>query len=399
MCHACKSVNALGDFQRAFSERSEEKSSETSPLVDITNKIATFSSKSVFRARSGISRLLFNKYNYEKITREGEVLTVPKYRVSFCTNALLPNVDLIHYQTHDDLSHGHRFGGILSCGSVWHCPVCSSKISQYRAKEITNLHQTLTDSRGFSAFMLTLTVSHKKSTPLAESLDVIVKAFTYALNHRRFKEAFPDFLYVKSLEVTYGKNGWHPHIHALFFMPPFLSVYSPAIKDIFYPLVHSYFTRNGFSGSYKRAVDVVRSFTAAEYISKFGTPSYWRSGQELALAVYKEGHPFNLVESNPEKFCEYAENFHGRRQLTYSQKIKKIVPDFLRKSDEDVAESNDSEFSNDVVVSFSKEKWRFFQKNDHLDSLLFLAKESRESNYDLLLSFIDSLVLNKNDSS
>ena len=303
----------------------------------------------------------------------------------------------MHYQSALDGSHGHRFGGVMTCGSVWHCPVCSRKISLFRANEITYVHKELTEKHGFDAFMLTLTVSHKIDTKLDDSLDVIVKAFTYALNHWSFKQRFKGFLYLKSLEVTYGANGWHPHIHALFFIPAEYNIYSEHIKNIFYPLVHDYFKRHGFNSSYKRAVDVVRSFTAAEYLSKFGRESSWRSGEELALAVYKDTHPFSLVASNPDKFCEYAKSFHGKRQLTYSQKIKIIVPDFMSKSDDEIAVLNDKEHFNNSVFTFSKKQWRVLQKNDYLDSVLLLARNSRMSGYDALYFFINNLEDLKNE--
>ena len=60
---------------------------------------------------------------------------------------------------------GH-VSGVERCASPWACPVCSFKIRQRRAAEITEFVEAA-ELRGHSALLVTLTVPHKAG----ESLD------------------------------------------------------------------------------------------------------------------------------------------------------------------------------------------------------------------------------------
>jgi hypothetical protein len=52
------------------------------------------------------------------------------------------------------------FEGLVTCGSVWACPVCAAKVAAARAEELAAVLDKPHEDGG-SAFMLTLTIRHR----------------------------------------------------------------------------------------------------------------------------------------------------------------------------------------------------------------------------------------------
>jgi hypothetical protein len=66
--------------------------------------------------------------------------------------------------------------------------------------------------------MLTLTIRHWRGCPLGALRKGIVRAFGALQRHRKFKALLATLggkVFVRALEVTHGRNGWHPHYHVL----------------------------------------------------------------------------------------------------------------------------------------------------------------------------------------
>ena len=111
------------------------------------------------------------------------------------------------------------YAGLQTCGSVWACPACSAKIQAQRRLEI-GLLMAIAASKGFTVVFTTYTLRHKKG----QALSLLWEGLTYA--HQRVKQdktvgklrkAHNEVGAVRAVEVTYGDNGWHPHIHSLRF--------------------------------------------------------------------------------------------------------------------------------------------------------------------------------------
>lgn len=109
------------------------------------------------------------------------------------------------------------FSGLQTCGSVWACAACAAKIRQERAEELdAGLARWL--DRGHGVVFLTLTLPHTWGDRLAETFDGAEKAWRCVRNSRAWrteKDLYGLRHYVRTLEVTLGPNGWHPHVHAL----------------------------------------------------------------------------------------------------------------------------------------------------------------------------------------
>lgn len=111
-------------------------------------------------------------------------------------------------------------GGVQKCGSVWLCPVCATRIAGERRREIERV-STLHLERGGSVAFLTLTSVHKieyNQTKFRRAVTEAFRALQQSRMYRRMKRTYQVAGHLRKLEVNYGPNGFHVHLHvALFF--------------------------------------------------------------------------------------------------------------------------------------------------------------------------------------
>lgn len=138
------------------------------------------------------------------------------------------------------------FGGLVTCGSAWSCPVCSAKIAGRRAKEIAAALSAWT-GRGGQVALLTLTMRHHAKrggeyVALEDLWGGLVAAWglvtagsgwkalqkRYGVGMARVVKSgkhagetvyAPRIRMIRVVEVTHGKHGWHPHLHVLMLLP------------------------------------------------------------------------------------------------------------------------------------------------------------------------------------
>lgn len=122
---------------------------------------------------------------------------------------------------------GAGYSGVATCGSVWSCPVCASKINRQRADEVAQAIKWW-ESQGGQVAMVTLTMQHD----LGDTLDACWKAADVgwrrvsqgrARQEMRDRYGMQHFIRVK--ETTRGDQfGWHVHLHSLMFLDRRVSV-------------------------------------------------------------------------------------------------------------------------------------------------------------------------------
>lgn len=103
--------------------------------------------------------------------------------------------------------------GILTCGHIWTCPVCSQNLRAERTERIVRAVQHL----GGRWQMLTVTVRHRQGLGLKELRDGVAKAWRRTRQGGKIQRVWSQRVSatVRAQEVTYGDNGWHPHVHVL----------------------------------------------------------------------------------------------------------------------------------------------------------------------------------------
>lgn len=108
--------------------------------------------------------------------------------------------------------------GLAHCGYPT-CPTCGRKLAHGRAEEIREaIENTL--ARGGGSYMIMLTLPHGPKDRLSDLLDSTWRAWGKVNQGRAWvedQELFGVFGTIRSLEATYGNNGWHPHLHVLIF--------------------------------------------------------------------------------------------------------------------------------------------------------------------------------------
>lgn len=112
---------------------------------------------------------------------------------------------------------GSYVSGVQTCGSIWSCPVCSAVIRTRRAMAIEAAARGWVDGgEGRWLAFLTLTVRHSMRDRLADLYGALAAAWKVLRESRWWRRMRLDHV-IRSAEVTFGMNGWHPHLHLLLF--------------------------------------------------------------------------------------------------------------------------------------------------------------------------------------
>jgi hypothetical protein len=103
--------------------------------------------------------------------------------------------------------------GVLSCGRIWTCPVCSAKLRAQRTARVIRAMRAL---RGRWQ-MVTLTVRHRAGDDLGSMIGGMMRALARMRRVRAIGAIWRAHVTasVRATEITHGPHGWHPHIHLL----------------------------------------------------------------------------------------------------------------------------------------------------------------------------------------
>ena len=115
-----------------------------------------------------------------------------------------------------------HYSGLLTCGSIWCCPICSEKMLAGRVDELLAAIEAWV-SRGGAVAMVTLTMRHRHGQALGALCDGLSDAWAAASgrNSRALRAELADVAgWVRRVECTLGRDGWHLHVHALLFLAP-----------------------------------------------------------------------------------------------------------------------------------------------------------------------------------
>lgn len=354
---------------------------------------------------------------------EKRINKAPVFRTINCYRQSVPSEDVEIWRKPDTKKASFHNVGV--CGSVWNCPVCSTKINAKRRVQIKDAYEAVSKLDG-SAYMLTFTIKHG----FGDSLDDLTSKFKEAYDIMSKSYAFKDitrkeplkrprkesmsFLShigrVTSLEVTYGKkNGWHPHEHQLWFFERDLKKSEiTKIQDRLFDEWKSACVSVGLPEPLKwlvekdiktgkvikkryLALDIRKALTAEEYLTKFSTTRNWGIENELANSNAKKAKksgrtPFQLLEDSmfgddwaTKKFIEFAYAFKGKHQIQFSRKLKAFLKDNAEllvddslESDVELAASTDSE--SEFLMKLTRLEFEIVVDQDLYSKVLIAAK-------------------------
>ena len=261
---------------------------------------------------------------------------------------------------------GAGLAGLTTCGSVWACPVDSAKILAHRQDEVrAAVARHLEDGKpGRQIAMLTLTMRHRAGQPLATLWGALSTAWASVTSGRLWqveKAAHGVVGWLRVVELTHGRNGWHVHVHALLFLDSetpatratlttwrksIVGRWSRALerKDLSPALdraqdfhlvegdvepLAGYFT--------KQTDDTVAESIALEFTHTASKTARAASGGRSPWSILDGGLAGDVDELR--LWHEFEKASRGRRQLTWSRGLRDLLGLDDEQSDEEVAEA------------------------------------------------------------
>jgi hypothetical protein len=172
-------VHSISDFVKKTDERDFEDSEKVSSLVSLR-----------------FIQQLLNKAQ------------IKKHRTSFCCNrqfSVCSSTRLLDNGKTTNIYHCNHNS----------CAVCSKKIYKDKNREIRKAFKYVKrNNREASFHIMTLTISHKKEDLLEDRIRTISDMKRKLMNHKVIKDL--DLLFYHStLEIVYGRSGWHAHYHIM----------------------------------------------------------------------------------------------------------------------------------------------------------------------------------------
>lgn len=228
------------------------------------------------------------------------------------------------------------YGNLITCKSIWVCPVCASKISERRRQEITIALQHSRDL-GHYHLLASYTVSHHMGDSLAfiaEGMNEAFRRLKTGKSWQLFKQRHNWYGDIKSTEVTHGKNGWHFHFHQLIILdqkPTFkqLQLLESELKTRW----RSALNQRAFYASWANGLDIrATDDSVADYVEKIGN---WTVEHELTKQSVKTGkqkgrtpaqilidYATDGVADDADLFREYGVFTKRKNQLYWSKGLR-----------------------------------------------------------------------------
>lgn len=338
-------------------------------------------------------------------------------RVRFCLRRRIrrgETIDVLHVP----LKGSAHYGNLMTCASVWNCPVCAAKITTRRRQELSEGIKLWTD-KGNRILLATFTLRHVITEGCAEVLTGLTKSYSKFWGDReglRIRRAYCIAGRVRGLETTFTlENGWHTHIHDLWFMdikgglPPNLVEELQGVVTRHWQNVLS--RHNRYADSL-HGVDIrATERDIADYVAKYGKEDLsgikeksrrwkeWTEAHEVALAPIKRGSnresftPLQLLalalagdEFAGRLFGEYAKAFKGKSQVRWSRGLRKTLGLQASKTDEELA--NTQEEHSLTLAQLDKDQWGIILGNAARSELLKIASTG---NSWAVLQFLEDL--------
>ncbi len=289
-----------------------------------------------------------------------------------------------------------RYGNLQTCGSVWACPICSAFVSERRAGELRQAldkHSATGGSAGFATF----TSSHAVTDSLESSLAAFLAAFrrlTSKPSYARLRKRWGVLGFVRVLEVTHGRHGWHVHVHVLYFFSGAQDLASLCeFENELFPLWESAASRSQLRMSRRYGLQVKPTYGTVEaYLAKFGNGPRWDVAREMAKGHLKQGRsiaglrslsPWELLAAAHAGdvrcgvlFKEYALRFKGRAQLYWSPGLRALLlGDETATCDQAVASTPDDDAQ--LAGELSTPEWESVKRASARAHLLQLVEADR----------------------
>lgn len=329
-----------------------------------------------------------------------------------------------------DKKGNSRINNLVHCSSIYQCNICQQRILSRRQKEleIINNQHLLT---GGSIYLITLTVKHDKYDSFdgllgsSKTNTGILGAYSYLVSKdRSFKKILEKYniqMSCRVFETTWGKNnGFHAHIHSLFYMKTKLSIEElDNFREELYKLWVKSVKKVGLKlPNNTNGIDIKDGSKAGSYLAK------WSMSNELTGVLDKKAKNGNYninqleellitkdetnISNNQVKkvLSEYYKGCFKKRFLTWSDKnhIRNkylAIEKQLEQNDSDILEISNIETKEKIVIGNNSFKNIYLKNKVHdlrtsfelgsFDGVLGLFKNLSISTHDI--HFISNLII------
>ena len=276
--------------------------------------------------------------------------------------------------------------GVETCGSVWSCPVCSSKIAAHRNTELNKVN-TAWRERGGSILFATFTMRHQSGDSLVSLWDGLSASWRRLVSgkgYQNLKEQFGIDGYVRVVEVTHGDNGWHVHTHTAIYLDKVLSDFElTQLEQRLYGRWVSALDKDGFTASQAHGVDVIRTQEGSglgAYMTKFAL-THSSLVQEMTngqnkIAKKTNRVPFKILadivdngDMTDVNLWETWENTsRGRRMMTWSVGLRELAKLSRELTDEEIVLLD--QLKGTTVITLPSKSWAVLMRNGHAADIL-----------------------------
>ena len=249
--------------------------------------------------------------------------------------------------------------GMSTCGSSFVCPVCAAKIRFRRTDEVSRAVVSALD-KGYSALFVTSTIAHSAEDRLGVTLNLLTEGRRYVVNQPVVKALRREAGYLGSitaLEISYSRNGWHPHKHQIELYEHEITLAGfAALSSAYYDYLSWFYSQHGFDGlSRQHGVRVeqveLHDIALAHYLAKLqeGTTAIQlHTAQELTRSDLKLGRegaimPFDIAcaffETGDMEMLslwhEYEQATIGKSSIRFTKGLRaRLLPDVPDESDD-----------------------------------------------------------------
>ena len=311
---------------------------------------------------------------------------LPMHRVGQCLRAIVPDRKLVEIWLSSRKNKAH-YRGLRTCGCVWVCPVCASRISEERRIEIGKVRKYY-ESNGYTTSMCLFTMSHSRADTFAVAVTDLIScyaAFTAGKGWQNIKDAYSVHGWCRALEFTHGSNGWHPHLHVLLWhFESDADKLRMAMSDRWCKILRT-IDRRGKHGVAFNLTNATKDIE--NYVAKFGYSPEWLPEHEIGKAVIKKAHrghrnPAQLLSDSMAGdkqagvlWREYAAFVAGRRQLEWSRSPSpKALAGVVELTDAEIMEKHDE--SAWMLAQFTSVEWSRILRVNGAGTLLDLAEKN-----------------------
>jgi hypothetical protein len=211
--------------------------------------------------------------------------------------------------------------------------------------------------------------------------------------YKALRAAYGVLGFIRVLEVTYGRNGWHVHVHVLYcFDRHHTQDVLSEFEDKLYPLWSVAAQKQGLTMSRRYGLQVKLAYgTVEEYLSKFGHGPRWDIARELTKGHVKRGRslaglkhltPWELLalaqlgdSQCGALFAQFVLRFDGKAQLYWSPGLRALLlPAEGEVGDHEVAASGEDDERE--VGAIDRRLWESVKRDGGRARVLQLVKEA-----------------------